>query len=252
MSLIRKPTTFLLYDRVKQGLLTIRRKFKTAVKLVLDGRLRSETFYRKIHSHYHHQNSTYTITNRYPLLFSACTRYFLNFKNNPAPKILSFGCSTGEEVFTLGEYMPLATIIGIDANHWCINQCHKKNHKEKYFFYNRKSKKFTESKDYDAIFCMAVLQNSINRISTDNNIAVHYTFSKFEKEVSILHQKLKVGGLFIIDETDFSFTDFKYAHQYEPLPFDNNQIIKNRPLFDKNNRKISDSQLNNRIFVKVK
>jgi hypothetical protein len=221
-------------------------------KFIFNGRIRSEIFYGKIRSHRHHQIYTYTAKDRYPELFGECKKYFLDIQSNPSPKLLSFGCSTGEEVFTLGEYMPFASIIGVDINQWCINRCEKKNVHQKYFFYNRNSKKFDNLNDLDAIFCMAVLQRTENRTSANNSRAIEYTFSKFDSEVLVLHHKLKVGGLFIIDEADFSFLDTQCAGNYEPLQFQNNQILKKRPLFDKNNVKISETQFYYRIFLKIK
>jgi 2-polyprenyl-3-methyl-5-hydroxy-6-metoxy-1,4-benzoquinol methylase len=156
---------------------------KVAVKVVTNGRFRSETYYGIKPNRNHHQIYTFTALDRYPDLFTECRRYFLNFQNNPEPKILSFGCSTGEEVYTLGTYMPFAIIVGIDINQWCINQCRKKNIHSKHFFYNRNSTDFENSKDFDAIFCMAVLQRTENRTSANNSVAIGYTFSKFESEV---------------------------------------------------------------------
>lgn len=224
---------------------------KVGIKVISNGRFRSETFYGIKPDRHHHQIYTYTAIDRYPDLFTETAKYF-QVQNNPAPKILSFGCSTGEEVFTLGNYMPSATIIGIDINQWCVNQCRKKNNHPKHFFYNRNSGEFENSKDFDAIFCMAVLQRTENRTSVNNSVATGYTFSKFESEVMVLHKKLKAGGLFIIDEADFSFLDTRCADNYEPLQFENNQILKKRPLFDKNNQKQAESQLLHRIFLKVK
>lgn len=224
---------------------------KVGVKVIINGRFRSETFYGVIPSRHHHQIYTYTALDRYPDLFTECAKYFQN-QNNPAPKILSFGCSTGEEVYSIATYLPSATIVGVDINQWCINQCRKKDKHPDHFFYNRNSREFENSKDYDAIFCMAVLQRTENRTSANNSVATGYTFSKFESEVIVLHQKLKVGGLFIFDEADFSFLDTRCAENYEPLQFENNQILKKRPLFDKNDQKISETQLINRIFIKIK
>ena len=63
-----------------------------------------------------HQTTPLTFPNRFPEVFSECARYFGDRTNL---RILSFGCSTGEEVLTLREYFPTAEIVGADINNSC-------------------------------------------------------------------------------------------------------------------------------------
>src|SRR5262249_37915409 len=58
-----------------------------------------------------HQAKSTTKLNRYPEIFAAATKAAPS-----ARKILSFGCSTGEECVTLANYFPTAQIIGADIN----------------------------------------------------------------------------------------------------------------------------------------
>ena len=51
-----------------------------------------------------HQLVDWTAPNRYPEIFAAAAA--------AARRILSFGCSTGEECVSLAEYFPKAEIIG--------------------------------------------------------------------------------------------------------------------------------------------
>ena len=87
---------------------------------VLDGKLRGlvRVIRRRklaklialIHPGFHQIPNT-TALNRYPEIF-ACAA-------NAAPdtrRILSFGCSTGEECVTLASYFPAAQIVGTDIN----------------------------------------------------------------------------------------------------------------------------------------
>jgi hypothetical protein len=75
-------------------------------------------------------------------------------------------------------------------------------------------------------------------------------FEQFEHEIQILDSKLKPGGLLIIDHADFSFADTQCGHAYDSLPFEGNFATRARPLFDRNNKKISDEQHIFRAFVK--
>ena len=97
---------------------------------------------------------------------------------------------------------------------------------------------------------MAVFQRTENRLRPDNAVAEGFTFERFEAELTTLDKKLKTGGLLIIDNTDFSFTDTQSASHYTPLDFEKNRIMRRRPLFDRNNTKISETQNNYRVFIK--
>lgn len=195
----------------------------------------------------YHQQVTFTTQNRYPLVFQACADYLATVAN---PRILSFGCSTGEELISIGAYIPGAQIMGIDINHWCLRQCQKRNKNPRFSFHHRFSKEFEISSGFDAIFCMAVFQRTENRTNSDNSLAQGFLFEQFEAEVAYLDKKLKNGGLFIIDQADFSFTDTVCAKNYDPIPFEKNLLERHRPLFDRNNQKVGETQSFNRVFAK--
>ena len=222
-----------------------------AFRICTNARMRSETFADSFSRNSQHQRSTFTLNNRYPLVFQKCTEYFTD-QNNTEPKILSFGCSTGEEVFTLGEYFPQAKIIGVDINSWCIRQCKKMSRNPNFSFHNRESREFEFLAEFDAIFCMAVFQRTENRTNINNQIVNGHTFDQFESEIKVLDKKLKVGGLFVIDHADFSFADTSCALRYKPLGFEQNQVLRKRPLYNISNQKIADEQTNYRVFEKVR
>ena len=206
-------------------------------KISINSRLRSEYISKIKYKRYLLQQSTTTLPNRYPLLFNQCKILLEDIIN---PKILSYGCSTGEEVFTIGEYMPLATVVGVDVNDWCIRKCLKKNTNQKYSFYRRVSSEYEKLAEFDAIFCMAVFQSTENRKIDSEKIMTGFTFDKFQNEVTQLDGKLKKNGLLFIDNCDFNFSDTIISAHYTPLKFKENIYLRNRPLFDKENRKLSD------------
>jgi SAM-dependent methyltransferase len=98
----------------------------------------------------------YTEYDRWPRIFAFVRE---QLSNGPAPRLLPFGCSTGEEVFTLRHYFPLAEIVGIHINSRSIALCRKKADKSrdsKIRFKLASSDNGSES-FYDAVFCMSVL-----------------------------------------------------------------------------------------------
>ena len=109
------------------GSLTVKHVFQFIISSSYREQLWSKIRYRK----QFHQPSHYTAADRYPDLFDICSNFFYETE---APVILSFGCATGEEVFSLGKYLPTAAIIGTDISHWCIKECRKKDPDNKYLF----------------------------------------------------------------------------------------------------------------------
>jgi hypothetical protein len=215
--------------------------------LLTNSRLRAEFFAKWKNSSYHYQISTYTENNRYPVIFKECSQYLQNIDS---PRIISFGCSTGEEVRTLGLYMPAAHIFGIDINQWCIKQCVKLNNSNSHYFYHRLSKEFESLENLDAIFCMAVFQKTDDRLPNKKHNKKQFSFTAFEDEIVLLDKKLKKAGLLIIDFSDFNFKDTFVANKYVPLNFESNQFLRRFPLFDKNNHKVADEKFLYRVFVK--
>lgn len=168
----------------------------------------------------------------------------------PHPKLLSFGCSTGEEVFTLAEYLPHADIVGVDINEWCLAECRRKDSQHRHTFHHRRSSVFESAQDFDAIFCLAVFQHPENRNNPDNAVAAGHTFDQFEREVALLDAKLKSGGLFVIDHADFSFAHTASAANYTPLDVATSRRLRIRPIYGRDNHKLADRHESHRIFVK--
>src|SRR5687768_8670520 len=92
-------------------------------RLLIDGRYRSEWSGPRRHPNLYHQPSTWTKVERYPRLFDDCRRLL---GDGPQRRLLSFGCSTGEEVESLSSRWPLASIVGVDINDWCLARCRRR------------------------------------------------------------------------------------------------------------------------------
>jgi tRNA G46 methylase TrmB len=198
------------------------------------------------YSEAYHQFSNFTLPNRYPELFKIAQNHF---KNHEKPRLLSFGCSTGEEIQSLKSYLPNSYCIGVDINAWCLEQAHKKYGQANVQFIHSLSKEFEAIGDFDAIFCLAVFQNPKNRHEKERKTS-EYPFSQFEIQLRILDKKLKSGGLLFIDQYDFNFFETCLMPYYTIYPIAKNQILRDRPLFNKNNQKVAAQQNSFRIFQK--
>ena len=100
-----------------------------------------------------------TRADRYPKIFG-----FVQSALGAASKIriLSYGCSTGEEAFSLRSYFPYAVIKGIDINAENIGVCRRRLKDKPDAAMSFEFASSTEAEPaaaYDAIFAMAVLRH---------------------------------------------------------------------------------------------
>ncbi|MBL4702491.1 MAG: class I SAM-dependent methyltransferase [Phycisphaeraceae bacterium] len=193
-----------------------------------------------------HQVANFTKMDRYPLLFNACRMYHIN---KPALRLLSFGCSTGEEVLTLGQYFPQAQIVGVDINPWNIKTAQQRCDQPRMSIYHTDDPAWQMQDGYDAIFCLAVLQRTENRTQNPQSSGEIYPFSRFDHQLTQLDSYLKQEGLMTLDEADYRFEDATVAEHYQPLAWDK-PVLKNRDMFDASNQKLSEQQLIHRIYIK--
>ena len=193
------------------------------------------------------QTHTYTARERYPGLFDDCRTYL---DDGPACRLLSFGCSTGEEVESLAGRWPQAAIVGVDINPWCVRECRRRYGKNGFTFLNRADAAFEALAPFDAIFCLAVLQRPGNWGTPDNTVVRGHTFAQFAGEIAVLDGHLKAGGLLAIDNADFRFIDTAAATRYVPLDSPNNRQLRRRPVYGPDNTKLAAVHASDRIFIK--
>jgi hypothetical protein len=230
-----------------RGFVRTKRMAGAVLRFLLNPRKRSENMARLRYGTELFQAATHSQADRYPELFQECSRRLASILR---PRVLSFGCSTGEEIASLAQYMPNAEMFGVDINPWCLRQCGARPYQVKVRLMHRFSREFLQLGELDAIFCMAVFQRFEHRTEGWDPGKSGFTFERFEAEVLLLDSKLRVGGLFFLDESDFSFQMTTAAARYEPLEFDLNRVIRERPLFDSANRLVARSSLFTRAFIK--
>jgi hypothetical protein len=231
---------------VQRATFRVGRTAWSGYRLLTDPGLRAAVIGGWLHRRDYHQLDTYTSANRYAPLFDECRE---RLDDSPQRRVLSYGCSTGEEVVSLAERWPQAAIVGVDINAWCIAECRRRHQAPQRTFLHRLSREFDAAGGFDAIFCLAVFQRQENRTRRDNARSA-YRFEQFERDLAVLDGKLKPGGLFVIDNADFRFTDAACASVYMPVMSANSQLRRGRPLYDRHNQKIADQHASPRIFVK--
>ncbi|WP_394184132.1 class I SAM-dependent methyltransferase [Metabacillus halosaccharovorans] len=223
---------------------------KNIKRFFVDNEFRSILLLQIFQSKNVHQTTPLTYMDRYPIIFSACKDYFGGKKDI---KILSFGCSTGEEVLTLRSYFPDTYIVGADINKRSIAKCRKLPADNKITFIHSSYSDIQKHGPFDAVFCMAVLQRKPHYIAAKgiSSIKKIYPFEKFEKQVIELDGLLKEQGILTVHFTQYSLMDTSVAYKYEAMG-NYNQGDYRSPVFDKNSQLVNNPLPQKSIFIKSK
>lgn len=159
-----------------------------------------------------------TSDDRYPQIFKYVRE---QVGDSAKPRILSFGCSIGDEVFSLRRYFPQATIVGVDINLRNIAVCRRRQQKvgdDRMAFAVAASVAGEADASIDAIFAMAVFRHgSLNTSPPPPRCDHLLRFADFERSVTDLARALKPGGLLIIRNGMFRFADTKVSSAFETV-----------------------------------
>lgn len=164
------------------------------------------------------QPATFTRMDRHPALFAIVRDHLAGA---PAPRLLSFGCSTGEEAFTLARYLPAAAIDAIDANPACIAKARRTATGAcpgRIRFACADAPDAFAPQRYDAVLCLSVLRHGDLDIEQPERCTALLPFARFAATVDALDRCLVPGGLLILWGCNFRFADTATAAHYRPVP----------------------------------
>jgi len=192
-----------------------------------------------------------TAQNRYPALFQFVRD---NLGDGADRRILSFGCSTGEEVFSLRRYFPIARIKGIDINRRNIRECRKRLARiggdPGLSFEIAGSAVAEPTGCYDAVFAMAVFRHGgLGEAPPRCDHLIK--FEDFERSVGELARSLKPRGLLVLRHANFRFGDTATASAFRRICVArSNPKAAPTPLYGPDNRLLSDGQTDDGVFEK--
>jgi SAM-dependent methyltransferase len=157
-----------------------------------------------------------TSEDRHPALFAELQRCLAD---HPGPRLLSFGCSSGEEAFTLADYLPRARIDGIDLNARAIARAQARavRSRSDRIAFALSGSPPAEGPSYDAILCLSVLRHGYLEMQRPQSCAALLPFAKVDGLLQRLDAVLKPGGLLAVWGSNFRFADMAIAPGYEAL-----------------------------------
>ncbi len=187
-----------LRDMWRQGRFEVRRRLRRPV----DGRF---------------QPYPHTLPDRYPWLFDFARSAL---EDVPATRLLSFGCSRGDEVFSLRGRFPNAEIKGVDIDPANIAACGARRralNDDRSSFEVASSAGAEIPGHYDAIFCLAVLCHGDLTVTGTRRSDPLLRFKDFERTVADFTRCLRPGGLLFLHTTSFRFCDTAMAAEFETV-----------------------------------
>jgi SAM-dependent methyltransferase len=194
-----------------------RRVLRAALRLFSSSAYRVSLRMRLLPTRGGFQPFNQTATDRYPVIFGF-VRDTLGADRDV--RLLSFGCSTGEEVCALRRHFPRAFIKGIDINAGNIAACLRKLRRHPDLgaaFEHASSTRAEVSQAYDAIFCMAVMRDGRLARSGVARCDHLIRFEDFAHMVEDFHRCLKPGGLLVIRHSNFRLCDAPVGARFEPI-----------------------------------
>jgi hypothetical protein len=189
-----------------------------------------------------HQTSGTSWPERYPELFDLAAELAPE-----AQRILSFGCSSGEELEALRRRFPQAEIVGAE-----INPRLRRAAAERMAGDGRASVIRPDAIEgsFDIVFALAVLQRLPDQVAKlgITDLSGSYPFERFDAEVARLAARIAPGGLLCVMNAHYRVEDSNVVSLFKPVP---QSPRMTHPLFGRDSRRLSRDAVAHSIFRKL-
>lgn len=154
-----------------------------------------------------------TSDDRYPRLFDALAERLAAVAQ---PRILSFGCASGEELRALRRRIPQARIVGIDLNRRAIAaaQAADPNPLSEY----RCDGAPRADDRFDAVLALAVFRHGELALHRPPDCSAILPFARFAEGLEQLDRVLEPGGWLLLYNQHFRLADTALAASYDADP----------------------------------
>lgn len=181
------------------------------IRSLLTAQGRSVLWTRMVHGREVHQTTPQTGEDRYPELFDEIARLA-----RAAQRILSFGCSTGEELIAIRRRFPMAEIIGAEINPRSRRIAARRTAGDPLTTVVPPD---MIDGSFDLLLALAVLQREPHKVAEMQieDLSVYYPFKRFDAAVRELVTRLRIGGLLCVDNAHYRVEDSSAAAALEPV-----------------------------------
>jgi hypothetical protein len=197
---------------------------------------------RIVHGRSIHQTSGTSWPERYPDLFDLAAELAPG-----AGRILSFGCSSGEELEALRRRFPAAEIIGAE-----INPRLRRAAASRIAGDGRVTVVPPDSitGSFDIVFALAVLQRLPEQVAKRGvtDLSASYPFERFDAEVARLAARMPPGGLLCVTNAQYRVEDSAAAGLFKPVP---QSPLMSHPLFGRDSRRLPADAVARSLFRKL-
>lgn len=195
------------------------------------------------------QDDGFTRDDRYPAIFA-----FVRETLGDGGDLLSFGCSTGEEVFSLRRRFASARILGLDIHPGHIATCRARLSAQpdaRISFAVASDTRGIPDASLDAVFCMAVLRRGDLASHTGDRCDRFIRFETFERHVADFARILRPGGLLAIRGSNFRLRDAEAANRFEVVMTLPVEPDPRSPLYGCDNRRLGDQAYGEFVFRRL-
>lgn len=217
------------------------------VRRYIDADVREIHRVRNAHAGEVFQPFTDTSDDRYPALFDAIAGRLAHIE---APRILSFGCSSGAEVRALRQRLPNARITGLDLNRRRIAEARARDGSPLSEY--RRAGSVPSSERFDAVLALAVFRHGELEASRPPSCTSVLPFARFEAGVTMLDQSLSPGGLLAIWHAHFRFADTRVADRYDAVTVDMSDVGGQTLLYGRDDRRLDAGEEKRALFRKLR
>lgn len=189
-----------------------------------------------------HQTSGTSWPERYPELFDLAASIAPD-----AGRLLSFGCSSGEELEALRRRFPKAEIVGAEINSRLRKLAAARMTGDAAVSLVAPG---AINGTFDLVFALAVLQRLPEQVVRQGitDLSASYPFERFDKEVERLTARLRTGGLLCVMNAHYRVEDSTAAATLAPLA---ESPAMSHPLFGRDSRRLPPDVPARSIFRKI-
>jgi SAM-dependent methyltransferase len=182
---------------------------------------------------------------RRPAVFTALKELFPEFET---ASILSYGCSTGEEVADLLRLYPRASVHGTDLHRRRLKQAKKLILDRRAAFFLSNETELARHGPYDLIVACSVFIRHPEGLHTDN-LSKLYPFPVFERGIGRLLRCLRPGGGLLIYNANYRVMDTRWGASLRVVRHPDIAQSPNIPLFSRDGTKAPPSRYDEQLFL---